>query len=1263
MLTDFANQAAIAIQNAQSYAALWEARDYQEQLIGTSLDGIIAIDEEGWVTVFNDGAEQILGYKRDEVLDRKKRVDQLYWNLEGSRGIDSLLREHERLKNYETAVRSKDGEIIPIMLSAILLRDSQGHPMGSVGFFKDLRPIKKAEGELELLLDTMNTVAGAPSLEEGLSVLAKKMVMGLSVTFCHIMLLDDSGQELLVKAAYPTPRPQSGDPLVWEPGVGKLINLSEVTPMQHLLHLPEPRVFRRGEVVEDLDVVQHIRKVVNLKGILQSVLVIPLKVGDTRVFGVYTLGEMRNWERSPFTKDRIELASSMAAQAAVLIDRMRAHEATERRLAEVKRLREIGEDLVRAVADSPKEILDRVAQAACEVVGAGCAIIYPWHKEEKSYDVSNIAHFGLRQKKSFSDKTRDEERSMTSIVLNKGIAIVDDISKCQDRTGEIDIWRKSGGLIELERIEALVGIALRVGEEPLGALFVNFREPHYFTNDELETITLFANQAAVAIQQSRLFQQVSEEATQLRLGLLEVGSSISELRSLEDTLYAVARGIQQVLGCDVATVYSYDDESGVFPHPAVVAGELRVPQKMRGHGPLSRNKVFRLLLERPDPHLADNAPKDEIMSAGGFVKREKIRSSAGIRLSVGGRPVGLLFVNFRKRHQFSESEKNAIRIFANQAAIAIENARLYEETRRRALEQEMVSRIAYALNTPDVRDAFPVLVEGLQDLTGCDLVNLIAMDEAGEQFIMTVLESPFPIPGEGDVMPLSATAALESLQAGRPHLTADLSTETRFPFEQALYQAGLRSQVTLPLLVRGEVFGALNLGWSDTGLFQEGQLAVLQQIADAVALALENSLLFQREREQRELAEALEEAAAVVSSTLELDQVLDRILEQVSRVVSNDATNIMLIEGGQARIVRWRGYERFGAEELVSTVVFRIPEVPNLQQMLDSKEPIVIPDTATYPGWVYVPVQEWLCSYAAAPIIVRGKVIGFLNVDSATPGFFTQSHVEALRVFADHAAAAIENARLYSELKEAYGELKEFDKRKSEFLSTVSHELRTPLTPIKSCLENMLGEMYGSISEKQQARLEMALASANDEARLVENLLDLVRIQEGRVSLDLEFESVTDIVQSIIQVFEYDAEEKQIGLRAELPTEDDLVTQLDRGKIKQVLSNLVHNAIKFTPTKGGSVTVSALSEGEWIKVRVADTGIGIPENELERIFDRFYQVDSSLTRKVGGTGIGLNIAKEYVEMHGGKIWVESKLREGSTFTFTLPKGRGSKDND
>jgi len=175
-------------------------------------------------------------------------------------------------------------------------------------------------------------------------------------------------------------------------------------------------------------------------------------------------------------------------------------------------------------------------------------------------------------------------------------------------------------------------------------------------------------------------------------------------------------------------------------------------------------------------------------------------------------------------------------------------------------------------------------------------------------------------------------------------------------------------------------------------------------------------------RQERDLAEALAEAAAVIGSTLDPDHVLDRILEQASRVIPNDAANVMLIEDGQVHMARWRGYERFSAEEYISTLVFHIPEMPGLQQMIGSGEPLVISDTATHPSWVHVPEMAWLRSYAAAPIVVRGQVIGSLNADSATPGFFTQSHAETLRAFADHAAVAIKNARLFEQAQQEIAE-------------------------------------------------------------------------------------------------------------------------------------------------------------------------------------------------------------------------------------------------
>ncbi|MCC6607908.1 MAG: GAF domain-containing protein [Anaerolineae bacterium] len=246
-------------------------------------------------------------------------------------------------------------------------------------------------------------------------------------------------------------------------------------------------------------------------------------------------------------------------------------------------------------------------------------------------------------------------------------------------------------------------------------------------------------------------------------------------------------------------------------------------------------------------------------------------------------------------------------------------------------------------------------------------------------------------------------------------------------------------------------------------------------------------------------------------------------------------------------------------------------------------------------------------------------------------------------------------ARFYAELVRAYEELQELDRRKNEFLSTVSHELRTPLLPIQSCIEFLLSGMYGSLSNKQRDRLEIALKNVHDEVRLIDSLLDLVRIQEGRVTLEVEETSIIQLTRDVINIFDYDAKKRNIDLRFEVENADSTdYIRLDGEKIKRVVTNLVSNAFKFT-NDGGSIEISVSSLHDHVKFTVSDTGIGIDKREFEKIFSRFYQVNSSLTRPVGGTGIGLNICKRYVELHGGRIWVQaSEIGKGSTFAFMLP---------
>ena len=430
---------------------------------------------------------------------------------------------------------------------------------------------------------------------------------------------------------------------------------------------------------------------------------------------------------------------------------------------------------------------------------------------------------------------------------------------------------------------------------------------------------------------------------------------------------------------------------------------------------------------------------------------------------------------------------------------------------------------------------------------------------------------------------------------------------------------------------------------------------------------------------ERDLAKALGEAVAVISTTLDFDRVLDHIIEQVSRIVPNDSVNIMLIQGDEAHISRSRGYEPFGVEEVVSKAVFKVSEVPTLKSMLENREPILIPDTTAFPGWVDIHGQEFLRCYAAAPIIVRDKVLGFLNVDSTTVNFFTKAQLEVLSAFADHAAIAIDNAQLYEKVKRLASELEQrvlertlqleiardhaeaADRTKSAFMATMSHELRTPLNSIIGFTGILLQGLVGPLNEEQNKQLNMVQGSARHLLELINDVLDISKIEAGQIEIITETFDMRMLIQKSIQTLTPMAEKKGLALSAEVdPQVGEIIS--DRQRVEQIMLNLLNNAVKFS--EQGEVRIVCQIEEGFLVTRVIDTGIGIKPEGMVILFAPFRQIDSGISRQYEGTGLGLSISKRLVEMLGGRIWVESDgvPGKGSTFTFTLPLERRSDDN-
>jgi signal transduction histidine kinase len=285
------------------------------------------------------------------------------------------------------------------------------------------------------------------------------------------------------------------------------------------------------------------------------------------------------------------------------------------------------------------------------------------------------------------------------------------------------------------------------------------------------------------------------------------------------------------------------------------------------------------------------------------------------------------------------------------------------------------------------------------------------------------------------------------------------------------------------------------------------------------------------------------------------------------------------------------------------------------------------------------------------PLVAPDGVVGALVVRRKAPGEFPQSSIDLMQTFAAQSVLAIQNARLFGEIGEKSRQLELASQHKSQFLANMSHELRTPLNAVLGYAELILDNVYGDVPEKARATLERIQSNGRHLLGLINDVLDLSKIEAGQLTLALADYSIKGVVHNVYSAVESLATAKNLALKVELP-KDLPPAHGDERRLSQVLLNLVGNAIKFTET--GEVSIKTSTSDATFTVAVHDTGPGIAEKDRGKIFEEFQQADASITKQKGGTGLGLAIAKRIIEMHGGRLWVESELGHGSTFSFTVP---------
>jgi signal transduction histidine kinase len=412
------------------------------------------------------------------------------------------------------------------------------------------------------------------------------------------------------------------------------------------------------------------------------------------------------------------------------------------------------------------------------------------------------------------------------------------------------------------------------------------------------------------------------------------------------------------------------------------------------------------------------------------------------------------------------------------------------------------------------------------------------------------------------------------------------------------------------------------------------------------------------ETRTRELAQsvaelrALGEVSQAVNSTLDLEAVLNTIVAKAVQLSETEAGTIYVFNEGAGEFELRATYGM--APELIESIRHhQIGSVDVVAQAAERRTPMQIPDLRDVPS---TPVHELIlkAGYRAllvVPLVGAEETVGALVVRRTEPGEFGRQSIDLLQTFAAQSVLAIQNARLFHEIEAKSDELAVASQHKSQFLANMSHELRTPLNAILGYTELILDDIYGEVSSKMRGVLERVQSNGKHLLGLINDVLDLSKIEAGQLTLSLSDYSIKQVVHNVFAAVESLAQAKQLALKVDLPK--DLPTARgDERRLTQVLLNLVGNAIKFTDQ--GEVAIKAAASNGAYTLSVCDTGPGISHADQAKIFEEFQQADSSATKKKGGTGLGLSIARKIIEMHGGRIWVESELGQGATFSFTVP---------
>ncbi|OGR79998.1 MAG: hypothetical protein A3I11_05545 [Elusimicrobia bacterium RIFCSPLOWO2_02_FULL_39_32] len=606
---------------------------------------------------------------------------------------------------------------------------------------------------------------------------------------------------------------------------------------------------------------------------------------------------------------------------------------------------------------------------------------------------------------------------------------------------------------------------------------------------------------------------------------------------------------------------------------------------------------------------------------------------------------------------------------------------------RRFRELKALYEIALAAGeTPSLEGMFEIVAMKLEDIFKAEAVGFFLKLSHGERWNHLVAQFPsFGLP-KGDhskfilesehyseygpylkaVLDAFKSEEIKIFVSEPSSLKDELPWKTSSSLKDHFSARMLHSLVAVPLKSSQVCVGVMVLAnWKEkeflsrtieqpTDFLTEEEIRALSIIAVRVASCVETVHLDLESKNRLAALMALQEITQVFYANPVLDQVLLKIVAIIRKIEKCDLCSFMVYEPETKELITRASYiQDQPLEPQLLKLSVRDDQHLTAHVFNSGKSKILNEITPQMRSEYHLEIEAEIESLLLVPLKSGQDILGVLKLGSHEKFFFTPYHVSLAELIAERTAAIILNSRLYEKLVEANKELERLSQIKTEFVSVVSHELRTPVTAIKGFVNIVMNQEAGPINPDQERFLKLAYNAIERLSFLISDLLDISRIEAGQIKLQPASLSMEKILQETKETFQSTIKSKEINFVVQVASNLPQVFA-DEFRIKQVLDNLLSNAIKFTP-KQGTIQMAGENMGDFVLVSVSDTGIGVKKEDQGNIFKKFYQVDSSLTRSAGGTGLGLSICKAIVEMHGGRIWVESEVGKGSFFRFVLPR--------